>query len=51
MKLTYFDTLYNRKATMYIDNVRFESKGITFDNMGHKQFVEYEYVISIDEED
>jgi len=50
MKLTYFDTLYHRQATMMVaGEIRFKKDGIEFASMGHTCFIEYEYVIRIEE--
>ena len=50
MRLTYFDTLYQREVTiMIIGEVEFKKHGVSFDFMGQKCFVEYEYMRKIEE--
>ena len=48
MIITYYDTLYNRNATMMTDSVEFKEKGIEFKSMGRGYFLRYEYIVRIE---
>ena len=51
MKITYYDTLYNRVATMIIDDLIYfkqDGESIFFAHMGHLVQLETKNVISID---
>lgn len=52
MKVTYKHTLYNREVTVHTaGEILFKEKGIEFNSMGRGQFVEYEYIVKIEEEE
>ncbi len=52
MKITYFHTLYGVNVTARnVSNVVFTRRGIQFSSGGRGCFIEFEYVLSIDEEE
>jgi hypothetical protein len=49
MEITYFDTLYNREATMRVfGKITFDNGSLRFASMGHRYSIPAERVISIE---
>lgn len=49
MKITYFDTLYKREATLNVfGTIDFEDGYVYFASCGHKHCVRIQYIIKIE---
>ena len=51
MRITYWDTLYQREASMMVcGEIKFDQDGARFASMGHRRMIPIKYIIKIEAE-